>query len=323
MSMNLILNLIKRKMISRKALLSLLSFSMFLCATAQGNTAVETQADTVAADSIRSAKSVINNNEKDYRNVLFLKLNKNKGYHRQAFEREDAYALLEKRVSYFSFNLGFRSNDVENYWFEPIAIVDEVYNRNISVNLSAGYFISNNMAVGVKAGYAFADTRLKLNADLLDIIIDAKDYETNNASSTFSFAGVIKNYVPLDRGHRLFLVSETGLSYSHTSTLSKNVYDLGAKVHKVEKERNTLAIGLSPGFMYFMTKGFAFEFSMNPVIAYYEKVKITNNQVESGKIQNYGLSFKFMPFNIQFGFAYYFGLDYYKNREYVSSLNKR
>ena len=74
--------------------------------------------------------------------------------------------------------------------------------------------------------------------------------------------------------------------------------------------------------MYFMTRGFAFEFAMNPVVAYWEKTKLVNNEVDKGSMTSYGLSFKFMPFNIQFGFAYYFGLDYFKNREYVNSLRK-
>ncbi|MDR0419808.1 MAG: hypothetical protein LBH34_06320 [Prevotellaceae bacterium] len=256
---------------------------------------------------------------KDFRNFLFLKLNKNKGYKEQAFENENAYALLEKQVSYVSFNVGFKSYDVDNYWLDPVAVVDDIYNRNFSASISLGYLVKNNFAVGLKAGYEFSDTRMRVNADLFDLLFSAKIYETNNVSTTFSGSVVLKNFIPLDRAHRLFLVNETGLIYSKTNSLAKNIFDSGSKINKIYRKKMTIGMGLSPGFMYFMTKGFAFEFALNPVIAYYEKVEITNNQVEEGSVSNYGLSFKFMPLNIQFGFAYYFGLDYYKNKKHVDS----
>jgi hypothetical protein len=258
-----------------------------------------------------------------YRNILFLKVNKGKGYQKQAFEMEDAYALLERGVSYISFNVGFRNDDVDNYWIEPILIVDEVYNRNFSASLALGYLLKNNLSVGFKGSYSFADTRLILEADLFDLLFSAKTYETNNVSSSFSVAGVIKNFIPLDRAHRLFLVNETNLSFMHTQSLMKNIYDKGIKINKVEKNKTAVGLGISLGFMYFMTKGLSFDFSLNPVIAYYEKTDIINNQTEKGKTDNYGLSFKFMPLNIQFGFSYYFGLDYYKNKAHIDTVNAR
>jgi hypothetical protein len=30
-----------------------------------------------------------------------------------------------------------------------------------------------------------------------------------------------------------------------------------------------------------------------------------------------------MPLNIQFGFSYYFGLDYYKNKAHIDTVNAR
>ena len=261
--------------------------------------------------------------EKDYVNLLLFKVNKGKGYRTQAFENKNNYALLEKRVSYFSFNLGFKSNDIDNWWLDPIAIVDRVYNRNLSTYVSVGHFVGNNIALGAKFGYSFSDVRLRMSADILDIIISAKTYETNNISRSYTGSFFLKNYIPLDAAQRFFLVSETSLQYSNTNSLSRNLFDEGVKVHKSLRKKHSVGVGISPGFMYFMTRGFAFEFAMNPVIAYWERVKTVNNEVEKGTTLNYGLNFKFMPFNIQFGFAYYFGLDYLKNREHVANLKGR
>ncbi|MDR0814836.1 MAG: hypothetical protein LBN37_03675 [Bacteroidales bacterium] len=260
---------------------------------------------------------------KDYRKVLMLKVNKGKGYRKQAFELEDTYALLEKGVSYLSFNVGFQSNDIDDYWFEPLAVVDEIYRRNASGSLALGYFIKNNMSVGVKGSYSFSDTRVRIEADLFDLLFSAQTYETNNVSSTYSAAGVLKNYVPLNWAHRLFIVNETNLSFSHSHSLAKNIYDNGVKINKIEKEKFSVGLGISPGFMYFMTKGLAFEFSLNPVLIYFEKTDITNNLTDKGEVNNYGLSFKFMPLNVQFGFSYYFGLDYFKNKEHIDLEMRR
>lgn len=275
---------------------------------------VGVQTDTVQVSDVPGYRA-----DKDYSRMLFLKVNKGKGYRNHGFEREGAYALLEKGVSYLSFNVNFRGNDAENYWIEPVAIIDKAYNRNIGVNLSGGYLFKDNIAVGGRAGYSFSETNLSLNADLLEIIIDAKDYATNNVKSTFYFGGSIKNFIPLDYGHRFFVTSETYLDFSYTSSLAKNDYDNGNKIHKVEKDKYAINLGITPGVMYFMTAGLAFEFSLSPVVAYYEHSKVKNNHVEKGSTSSYGLNFKFMPFNIQFGFTYFFGLDYHKNREYVAN----
>lgn len=277
------------------------------------------EGEELLQDTVLSGKSGNYNKDKDYSRMLFLKVNKGKGYRNHGFEREGAYALLEKGVSYFAFNVNFRGNDADNYWVEPVAVVEKMYNRNIGINLSGGYMYKDNIAVGGRAGYAFSETNLTLNADLLEIIIDAKDYATNNVKSTFYFGGHIKNFIPLDYGHRFFVTSETNLDFSYSSALAKNNYDNGSKIHKVEKDNYAVSLGITPGVMYFMTAGLAFEFSMSPVVAYYEHTKVKNNLVEKGSASRYGLNFKFMPLNIQFGFSYFFGLDYHKNREYVAS----
>lgn len=259
--------------------------------------------------------------DREYRKILSVKFNKNRGYKNfQAFEDQRKYALLEKGVSYASFNLSFEGSDIDNLWFEPIAIIDYAYYRNVGANISGGYFVRNNLALGAKFSYSFTDVRLTVDADLLEILIGADSYETNNASTVFSGSFLVKNYVPLDRAQRLFIVSETNIGYANTHSLAKNYYGGDTEIHKVETQKNSFFVGLSPGFMYFMSKGFAFEFSLSPVVAYYTKTSKINNEVPDGSMSSYGLSFKFNPLNIQFGFSYFFGLDYIKNQKYVSSL---
>ncbi|MDL2230425.1 hypothetical protein LJB87_01375 [Alistipes sp. OttesenSCG-928-L06] len=282
--------------------------------------APESEPETTA----RTNDTVQSDPDRDYNRFLFLKVNKGKGYRKQGFEQPSNYTLLEKGVGYFSFDLGFRGNDADNQWLEPIGVLDELYHRNVTVNLSGGYFVKNNMAAGVKVAYEYAETKLGIkDADLLSIIIDAKNYETNNAKSTWKVGGTLKNFLPLDYGHRFFLTNETAINLYYTTGLAKNYYDGDFKINKIEKEQYGVSMGITPGIMYFMTEGFAFEFSMSPVLAYYEHTKFTNNQSERGSNSSYGLNFKFLPLNLQFGFSYYFGLDYHRNREHVRNRYNR
>lgn len=220
--------------------------------------------------------------EREYRKILSVRFNKNKGYKNlQAFEMPK-YSLLEKGVSYASFNLSFESLDIDNLWLEPIAIIDYSYYRNIGANISGGYMIKDNIALGAKFSYSFTDLRLEIDADILDILIGADSYATNNATTIFSGSFLVKNFIPIDRVHRLFLISETNIGYANTHSLAKNYYGGDTEIHKVETQKNSFFLGLSPGFMYFMSRGFAFEFSLSPVVAYYTKTTKINNEVQDG-----------------------------------------
>lgn len=271
----------------------------------------------------REEDSLINLNRKgDYVNLLLFKQRKNIGYrNKQAFEDKKRYAMLEKGVSFASFDISASSNDISDYLLEPIAVIDELYNRAFSGSISAGHFISNNTALAARFSYSFSETNLKVSADILDLLIGANTYETNNAKNTYSGAVGVRNYIPLDPAHRFFIVSETNLSYSYVEGISKNIYDEGVSTTKVLTHKDMVGVGLRPGFMYFMSRGFAFEFSMSPVAAYWSRTRTVNNEVDEGSVDSYGLSFKFMPLNIGFGFSYYFGLDYDKNRSYLKKHN--
>lgn len=267
-------------------------------------------------DTVRMEESI--DLKTDYAKVMGLKFKRNKGYRKNAFENKDNYALLEKHVSLVSFNIGLASYDIDNKWIEPIAKIDDTYYRKLSAKLSLGYFVGNNMAIAARFAYGFYDTRINVNSDILQLLINAKQYETSNAGYSFSGAVSLRNYIPIGVEQRFFVVSETSIFYTRQHSLSRNIYDDGVKISKVSTVSDQVGLGISPGITYFMTKGFAFEFALNPIMIYYKRAEMTNNEINKGSSKNYGLSFSFMPFNIQMGFAYYFGLDYQKNQKYLS-----
>ena len=90
------------------------------------------------------------------------------------------------------------------------------------------------------------------------------------------------------------------------SAIFTQMYNDGDKLKKIQRVKNSLNIGLAPGFMYFLTKGFAFEFSMNPIMLSLTHEDILTDETVEGKNLSYSLDFKLNPFNIYFGFSYFF-----------------
>lgn len=259
-----------------------------------------------------------------YRKVLGLQFNKNVDYSSSInyFEDKDNYALLEKGVAFASFNLGLASFQMDNKWIEPLVKIGDTYYTQFFVKASGGYFIANNTALAVKVSYGFYDNRISLSSDILQLLINAKNYETNNVGTDVAVSAVIRNYVPIGIQQRFFIVTETALGYKYSESFQRNIYDFGARISKVETHSHRGMLGISPGVTYFMTKGFAFEFMLSPIQIYYQNTQSINNEVEHGSSNSYGLSFAFTPLNIQLGFSYYFGLDYRKNHSYMTKYYK-
>lgn len=258
--------------------------------------------------------------EKGYNKILGVKFKKGTEYKSKmnAFEDEDNYALLEKGASFVSFNLGLASFKLDNKWIEPLVKIDDTYYTQFFVKASGGYFIANNTALALKVSYGFYDNRIKLNSDILQLLINAKTYETNNVGTDVSVGAVVRNYIPIGVQQRFFVVTETQLMYKYGESIQRNIYDEGVRVTKVQTHSHMVGLGVSPGVSYFLTKGFAFEFILSPIQVYYQRSNSVNNEIANGTSTSYGLTFAFTPLNIQLGFAYYFGLDYKKNRQYLS-----
>lgn len=255
--------------------------------------------------------------EQEYKKILYTKFKKGKGYSTPKSDRVIKYSLLEKYCSYAGFNVGFASYDVNNKWIEPIVRINDAYIKNFNFKVHGGYFIKDDVALGVSFNYGIYNTKFDVTADILDLLIGAKDYSTSNAGYNYRGAFQIKNFIPLNKSQRIFLTNVTSFWYGYNYYLGKNSYNNGEKETKSVQRTHSLGAGISPGIMYFMSRGFAFEFNFNPISIYYKDSYITNNEIENGSSRSYGLNFEFVPFNIELGFSYYFGLDYVKHAKMV------
>lgn len=287
----------------------LLPILLALCSLPMGVYATEEVATNSDTTVVMTAK--------DYNTFLSAKFKKGKGYSTPKNDREVKYALLEKYCSYASFNIGFASYNIDNKWIEPIVKVNDAYVQNFNFKVQGGYFIDDNVSVGLYFNYGIYDTKFNVSSDILELLINSKDYNTSNAGFNYRAAAIVKNYIPLNKGQRIFLTNVTSLWYGYSYYLGRNIYNNGEKITKSTQKTQNVGIGISPGLMYFMSRGFAFEFNFNPISVYYKHAEILNDETEGGSSSSYGLNFEFVPFNIELGFSYYFGLDYVKHAKMI------
>ncbi len=217
-------------------------------------------------------------------------------------------AFLTNGVSSFGFKVGLNKKDVSNDMFFTMVDINEIKNVSGDFSFSGGWFIADNIALGGKISYGFSDKRFTVSTKILDLLIDASTYNSNVVSSSLNIGTGVKYFVPIGTANRFFVFNETNITYSNISSLTRDVYDGGADIKKIMKSTHELSIGVSPGFMYFLKQGFAFEFAFNPIIMYYNRSFIKQDEIKTGSSSDMSIDFKLNLFNVYVGFAYYFGL---------------
>ncbi len=211
-----------------------------------------------------------------------------------------------KGMSNISFRVGLEGGRKSNDVLLSILDIEESNTFETDLALGGGWFIADNVALNGRISYSFSDKRNTVEAKILELVLDASKYNTNTVSSSFSTAVGVKNYIPVGYSKRFFLFNESNVCYIHTEELTRDVYNDGDKIRKIQRVENSFNIGLAPGFMYFLTKGFAFEFSMNPIMLSLTHEDILTDETVEGENLSYSLDFKLNPFNIYFGFSYFF-----------------
>ena len=261
--------------------------------------------------SYKKQKSILQ--DSGYRDLGIIKLKKGQGYYfTQPFEKPkvDNDPLLSKYSYYFGVVLGFDDSNTQNLSIEPLVNVKNIYSRSADFALAGGYFIENNTAFGLRLGYSLNDSRISAESSLLELVMSTKSLRMSTVSSGFSVGVFVKNFIPLDQNERIFITNETNLDYSNKHSLSRTSYDNNSVVRKTEEDRDLLGLGITPGFMYFISSGFSIEFQISPLLVFYESSEVINNESEHGNSNGGGLNFILTPLKMNFGLSYFFGLDY-------------
>lgn len=235
---------------------------------------------------------------------------------------KDNYAFLEKGVYYISLSANFTNIDATKLVLEPIFEIHGIQTNNFDLEFSYGQFVKDNLAFGFAVAYKFSDVRADVSSDILQLLINARRYETNNLSSGYRVGGYMRNYFPIEYTHRLYLVNEMQIMFSHSEGLQRNVYDQGVMLSKVRSRTFTGGLRMSLGVMYFLSQGLAIDFNISPVAAMYQYNSVINNEKINGKFAGGGINTIIMPIDLKFGLSYYFGLDYGKRNKWLREVSE-
>lgn len=168
-------------------------------------------------------------------------------------------------------NIGFGSTNNKN---------TEVKTSSFEFNPKAGYFISEDLAVGLELGFGSSKEKF-----------DGQDTDKNSYVAVGGFA----RYYFLDLGARFKTYGEFGLAYA---TVKDGISPNELKV-------NAFGAGLGLGINYFVTENIAINFGLADILSY-TSAKADVDGAEAVNEFNFG----FGEFNNFFGTTATFGLTF-------------
>ncbi|MEL4306479.1 outer membrane beta-barrel protein [Joostella sp. CR20] len=185
-------------------------------------------------------------------------------------------------------------DDIENILFN----ISKNEQENFEINFTGGYFVKDNMSIGLQYSY------LKHSQDL-NYQTDDESPRYQSAKSVHTFTGFLRNYYPVTANHRLNFFNETnlGVGFGNTNTRHTKSED---DITKTFNDEFNLRLGVKPGVAVILTEGFAFEVALKLLGLDYTHSDITTNGIKQGSSSDFKLDFDISLLSLDFGLAYYF-----------------
>jgi hypothetical protein len=192
-------------------------------------------------------------------------------------------------------SLGSRKAENENQLF--------VYNVNqkkqtTEVRVDAGYLIRENVGIGLGALYG----RIKeINTQKAS---DGTLTDNNIAESYYAFRPFVKNFIPLGKSHRFYVVIPTELQIGFGSTVKEATTN--AVLTRTYTKSTYYGIAMRPGLLIFMYKNFGFEVNVGALGLNSRVDKGTVTGQPDSKVVTHDLDLKINILNLSLGFSGYF-----------------
>jgi hypothetical protein len=192
-------------------------------------------------------------------------------------------------------SLGDRKAENENQLF--------VYNINqkksdFEIRLDAGHVIRENFAIGL--GLLYGNNKEENLQQSSDGIMTSN----NIAGNYFAFRPFVKNFIPLGKSNRFYVVIPTELQIGFGSTIKESVTD--NVLTRNYTTANYYGLAMRPGMLAFIYKNFGFEVNVGAfgLGRRVEKTETTNQP--NGRVVTNDLDLKINVLNLSLGFAGYF-----------------
>ncbi len=200
-----------------------------------------------------------------------------------------------------NFHVGFSLNgntknqsDVSNLLY---TIIDNK-SGSIRTNAIAGYFINDDMSIGINYEFKRVKNELNYSTSANDTTLSRK-IKLKNTLLAF-----MRNYVSVGIKKVVFF-NDTKFGVGFSTGLSRDESNDGVISKKYDKG-TSLILGISPGVMIFLTPNFAFETSIDFLGLEYSRSKIKRDENEYGTSDILDFNFEISLLNLGFGLSYYF-----------------
>jgi hypothetical protein len=204
---------------------------------------------------------------------------------------------IEKGLWFTSGTLSLGERNAEN---ENQLFVYNVYQKksDFEIRLDAGHVIRENLAVGL--GFLYGNNK----EDNLQQSSDGVLTANNVAGNYFAFRPFVKNFIPLGKTHRFYVVIPTELQIGFGNSVKESVTDNVLTRNYTTTQYYGLA--MRPGLLVFIYKNFGFEVNVNAfgLGKRIEETETTNQP--NAKVITNDLDLKINVLNLSLGFSGYF-----------------
>ncbi|MFL9844287.1 outer membrane beta-barrel protein [Flavobacterium rhizosphaerae] len=164
---------------------------------------------------------------------------------------------------------------------------DDVKSHTFTAAPAVGYFVTNNIALGVAFGYTNSENSYLSYSNIVS---------TDDVIS----AGVFGRYY-VNPSNKFNFFAELNVAYVHAKVEQQSTYNYDPMFPQtINYNSNGFGIGLAPGFNYWISNHFALE--ANIALVNYNSVKPDFDGAESTDSFDIGIDFS----NINFGLIYKF-----------------
>jgi hypothetical protein len=187
-------------------------------------------------------------------------------------------------------------------------IIDNINSEGYTFKVTpfVGYFISDNVALGIRAGYSrtlldLGSVDVNLGDDLSFKLRDNK-YQSHSLITT----AYMRTYMAIGGSKVFGFFNDLRLTYTYGQAKFSQPDDEGSDISRgTFQTTNALQIGAAPGLTAFITNSAAVEVSVDVVGLNFNWVNQTTNQVDHSKMRTSGANFKINLFSVNIGMCIY------------------
>jgi hypothetical protein len=229
--------------------------------------------------------------------TLFVSLLLNLSAAAQIIDPGTGGVSLKKGLRFASatLSLGDKKAENDNQLFQYII---KQKKNNFEVRVETGYMINDHLGTGLGFLYGNANETNILKAS------DGTITENKIAEKYFAFRPFVKNFIPLGKSHRFYVVIPTELQIGHGNKVQESTTD--NVLTRTFTTSNYYGIAMRPGLLAFIYKNFGCEVNVGALglNARYDKTKQTN--LPDSKVETHDLDLKINILNLSLGFSLYF-----------------